>query len=428
MRKAEVTAFLSLIFVMLVTFVGGVMEAASIQVAKNQRYCDGARAMESVFAEYQKEALEEYDVFVLDAGYESVAYSEELLDKRLQYYGVVNSQNSIERIQFLSDENGKAFFEQACAYTSHRYGLDYVKDMVGMTDLWEGIEKDMCDYEKEERENHNQLDSILEENEYELVQENNPIASVEGLKQSPVLSLVMPEGKTVSEKTVTLAELPSRRTLNQGYGDFKDSATYGRTVGKLLFGEYLLEHFNSAADECGNVLEYELEYLIAGKSSDRENLKTVVNRLLILRLAVHYIGMQKDADRQAKAQTLALTLCSALAVPAVTEVVAQGILLAWSYEDAVLDVKALLQGQKVSLTANGTKKLGYEEYLRIFLFLEKEEEITMRALDLMEMNLRNIQGLEFFKVDICVTRMEIKSRCSFRRGITYTFPLYFAYN
>ena len=61
MKKGEVTAYLSLVFILLMTFVGGIMESASIQMAKNYRRADMNRAMESVFAEYQKELLEEYE-------------------------------------------------------------------------------------------------------------------------------------------------------------------------------------------------------------------------------------------------------------------------------------------------------------------------------------------------------------------------------
>ena len=38
--RGEVTAYLSLIFILLVTFVGGVMDSASIQVAKNYHRAD----------------------------------------------------------------------------------------------------------------------------------------------------------------------------------------------------------------------------------------------------------------------------------------------------------------------------------------------------------------------------------------------------
>ena len=58
-KKGEVTAYLSLIFILFISFVGGIMESASVQMAKNYRRADMNRAMESVFAEYQKELLDD---------------------------------------------------------------------------------------------------------------------------------------------------------------------------------------------------------------------------------------------------------------------------------------------------------------------------------------------------------------------------------
>lgn len=70
-KRGEVTAFLALIFVLLVGFTGSMMESASLQSAKSYRRADMNCAMESVFAEYQRDMLEEFDLFVLDASYES---------------------------------------------------------------------------------------------------------------------------------------------------------------------------------------------------------------------------------------------------------------------------------------------------------------------------------------------------------------------
>lgn len=452
MKSAEITAFLSLIFILLVTFIGGVVDAASIQVAKNYRHVDAKRAMECVFAEYQKELLEEYDVFALDAGYESGEYSASLLDKRLEYYGLVNSKNTIERIQFLTDDFATAFIEQVCFYMEHKYGLNLVEDYLGKTEFWERQESEAKEFAKEESQNKEYLEGLLKENEGELPDEDNPISHVERLKQTPVLDLVMPEGKMVSEKSVSLSELVSRREKNQGYGDFSKEAKGEAITDKLLFGEYILEHFCSYMDEADNVLAYEVEYMIAGRESDRENLKAVVNELLLLRFVPNYTYLQGSADKWAEAKALALTLCSLLAVPAITEAAAQGILLAWAFGESLVDIRALLNGDRVplikensswQLSLSGLMKLGesgdvndgadvkdglkYEDYLMILLFLENKNATGMRCLDLIEQNLRKIHGLEFFRADICVTKLEIESRCSFRRGITYTFQTYFGY-
>ena len=452
MKKAEITAFLSLIFILVVTFVGSVVDAASIQVAKNHRRADVGRAMECIFAEYQKELLEEYDVFGLEAGYETGEYSEDLLYKRLEYYGIVNSENTIERIQFLTDDSAKGFLEQVSYYMEHKYGLDIIKDDLGMTQIWEKQESDAKDYEKEEQKNTDILNSLLQENDSELPDENNPIEHVNGLKNTPILDLVVPEGKSVSEKTVALAELPSHRELNQGYGDFSEESKENSVTDRLLFGEYVLEHFQSFTDEKEGILDYEVEYMIAGKGSDRENLKEIVKQLLLLRFVPNYTYLQGSAEKKAEAQALALTLCSVLAVPAITEAAVQGILLAWAFGESLVDIRALLNGEAVALikdneswqlSLSGLLELGesgdmndgadqkdglkYEEYLKILLFLESKEELGMRCLDVIEQNLNKIQGIDFLKVDSCITKLEINSNCTFRRGITYRFPTYFGY-
>lgn len=134
MKRAEVTAFLSLIFILLVTFVGGIMESASIQMAKSYRRADMNRAMESVFAEYQKELLEEYDIFALEGSYESGKYNESLIAGRLAFFGADNIDQTIKRIQFLPDQGASGFYEQVAYYMEHKYGADILKDKLGMTD------------------------------------------------------------------------------------------------------------------------------------------------------------------------------------------------------------------------------------------------------------------------------------------------------
>ena len=49
MVKGEITVFLSLVFLLLLTLVGALLESASIQLAKNERRADAGRAVESLF-------------------------------------------------------------------------------------------------------------------------------------------------------------------------------------------------------------------------------------------------------------------------------------------------------------------------------------------------------------------------------------------
>lgn len=454
MKRGEVTAYLSLVFILLITFVGALMESASIQLTKNYRRADMVRAAECIFAEYQKELLEEYEIFALEAGYESGTYEESNLFDRLEYYGAGNMEQEISRIQMLTDNGCAAFYEQAAAYMEHKYGLDIVKELAGKTDVWRQQEEKIEECTETEKEMQGKLAGLLEENGGELPKEDNPIEHVNVLKGLSLLELTVPAEMQISQKSIALDDTVSHRNLYRGYGDFSDAAKAPGTLSGLLYGEYVMEHFSTAADEASSgALDYQVEYILEGKGSDRENLEAVIGKLLLLRFVANYAYIQTDAAMKAEAEALALTLCSLLAVPAVTKAAAQGILLAWAYGESVVDIRSLLAGNRVAFVkskdswqlslsslltlgteedrndgADAEKGVSYGDYLRILLFLEKQETAGIRTLDLIEQNLRLEQGLTFFRADQCVSRVEFLSTCKLRRGITYQFPTYFGYN
>ena len=117
-----------------------------------------------------------------------------------------------------------------------------------------------------------------------------------------------------------------------------------------------------------------------------------------------------------------------------------------------MDLRSLLSGKKVAffksakdwqLQLNSLFRLGSEEdgmqgadsengmdygqYLQILLFLQKDSELTMRTLDRVEQNLKLEQGLEFFRVDACITKMKLQNTAEIWNGCTYTFPTYYGY-
>lgn len=244
------------------------------------------------------------------------------------------------------------------------------------------------------------------------------------------------------------------RERNQGYGDFPDVAEENGNLSSLLFGEYLLGHFSKFTDAeyTGGMLDYELEYILAGKNSDKENLEFVARKILLFRFVPNYAYIQTDSEMRAEAETAAMALCTLLAVPAITEAAAQGILLAWAYGEAIMDVRSLLKGNRVPLVKSkeswqlqfsklltlGTDEdhsegrddengLGYSEYLRMLLFLEKKEVTALRSLGIIEKNMQKLYGQPYFHADFCISRMEVSSVCSLRRGVCYQFKTYYGY-
>ncbi|WP_461815691.1 DUF5702 domain-containing protein [Faecalimonas sp.] len=450
MKKGELTAFLSILFLLFLSLTATIIESATVQVTKNKRRADVNRAIESVFAEYQKDLLKEYDIFALDGTYESNSFTEKKLVDRLKFYGAGKGTYKIEKIQFLSDDFGRAFREQVIQYMRQKNGADYMEEFSGVTTKWVDQEKEKGKYEEEGKEVTGSLNQSLAEAEQELPTEDNPLELFSVIKEKGILSLVVPKELNISEKMISLKEVPSNRKLRKGRGTFKTQKVKSDTMAKLYFTSYLLEKF-SAIDNPDEKkkLSYELEYVIGGKKSDKENLDIVVTKLVGMRFPVNYGFLLSDSVKKAEAETMAATLAGVIALPALIGVIKQAILFAWAFGESIMEVRALLSGEKVEVLKNkenwklqlssllklgkeeiNVKKsergLSYREYLRMLLFLQKEKEVTMRGLDVIEMNMRQKRG-EFFRVDSCISKLEIKSICTIREKITYRFPVLYGY-
>ena len=133
MRRAEITVFLSMVFILIVSFILGIIEITVIHTSKNLSRLETDRAVFSVFGEYQKELLEEYQVFAIDGSYGTGDFSEERITARMHYYETGETDHEITEIQFLTDNHGQAFREQVTAYMEECYGRGMIRDFTGLT-------------------------------------------------------------------------------------------------------------------------------------------------------------------------------------------------------------------------------------------------------------------------------------------------------
>ena len=451
MVKGELTVFLSLVFLLLLTLAGALLESASIQLLKNERRADAGRAVESVFAEYQKDLLKRYGIFAVESSYESETVSEDNILNRLSYYGAENIETDIVAIRYLTDQQGKEFVRQAVEYEKEKTGVGIVEDLAGSASVWKDQELTAEEYGKEDIETSTELDQMLEEEKKELPAENNPIAGFAEIKSIGILNLVCPDGFEVSSKTIDLSKTVSHRKLRQGYGTMKEKES--GTTDTIFFNLYLKDKFGNAVEKKDKtVLDYEVEYLLGGKEGDRENLEYVVRRISLLRFAVNYMYLLKDSSRQAEAETLATALCTLVAIPGVIPVVKHALLLAWAYGESLVDTKTLLAGKKVpvikssetwKLSLTGLQELlknksipegedvengySYEQCLQLMMVLKKKEELGMKALDLIELNLQTGEEKSFFQADACMTGMDVQGICRLRRSVKYEFHIPFQY-
>lgn len=222
-------------------------------------------------------------------------------------------------------------------------------------------------------------------------------------------------------------------------------------VNALVYQAYLNKYFQSYVSKEDkskkSVLKYEQEYIVCGNSSDKENLQSVVDRILLIRTVTNFSYLLTDSSSREKAYATAAALVGFTGIEPLIRATQMGILLVWSYEESLVDAAALLQGSKVPLVkskstfmltykdmftiskqkiqskakALGKKKLGigaisYEQFLDIFLFLENQTQKNYRTMDLIEANIK-LRHSKKFSMEDCI--YAIKVNCN------YTVPQMF---
>ena len=400
------TVMTSLMILILMTFAAAILESASLQTSKNIRRADVERSVESVFAEYQKELLEEYDIFGLDGSYETGSYTEDRVLDRMTVFGAIAGENQIEAIRFLSDNEGQEFADQVCRYLENLYGIDMIQDLIGREDEAKEQEEKAIDFQKREEENEKKMDEVLasggsleESGEGSEGEIENPLGVLQKLKHRVL------DGNSTSTGPCYFPEKCGRNgggIRTDETGRKGESAVSGANASeKLYMIAYIPDHFKSYTKaEDDRPLEYEQEYLIGGKQNDMENLQIVLNKIRRFRMASNFLYLQTDETKKAEAKVLAGIVSALLGNPGLTEVVAQGVLMAWAYGESIMDLRVLTAGGKVpsvktketwKLSLSGLLKLGttqdsgsssagesglsYEDYLKMLSLLGNQRDI-----------------------------------------------------
>ena len=381
--------FLSLALTMILSLVFTLLESARLYGLEAQSKMETELLLESKMAEYDTALLEQYHLYFLEAGRKGEPELSSL-EQSLQELGEENLRAKPGFLK-MSYTNLYEMQLENCYITNYTMATD---------DAGAEFRRQAADYVKE-------------------------------LKNKSILSLVVEDVSAVSTQTIDLSHDIAKRTCFTGNGQAQQE---DMTTG-LFFREYLLKQFSDYRNQSeSEVLQYEMEYLIAGKDSDVANLAGVAERMLAIREVANYIYLKGDAEKTALANTIALVTAGWTANPAVVKVVEEGILVAWAFSESIKDVKTLLKGGKVpflkgnaewtldvgALSESFAKEeesktsesgLSYGDYLRILLYLTGQEKLTYRAMNLMEQNIRRLPDRENFRMDCMIGSMEIQ--CSY---------------
>lgn len=254
--------------------------------------------------------------------------------------------------------------------------------------------------------------------------------SAKDIFDKSVLSLVIKDTSNLSTASVKTSSLPSQTSMSKSQ---ESSSLYDKAVmgvySNLYFGNYI-------DPKKKNALKYGLEYLVAGKDTDKSNLASVVERLVAIRHLPNYACLLQDEARKSEIETIAMSVAAVTCLPFLEPIAKAVLTEAWVLAESVNDVKALLAGEKLSLmktSANwktsltnlfGASAKGdvsgfkYEVYLGFLLMITDRDKVVYRTMDLIQMNICKNYNKEF--------RMN-KGLMSFKSNVTYNIaPLFTA--
>lgn len=258
------------------------------------------------------------------------------------------------------------------------------------------------------------------------------------LVQGSLLELVLPDGMEVSDAALPAEGLPSQNPRTE-------TAQSRNPVQQVLIHEYCCRFFQHAGKEGKKPVQYEVEYLLEGGMSDRENLEAAAAQIFLIRQGLNLLHILSDGAKREEARALALLITGAAGLAPLAEIAACFVMVVWAMGEAAVDVKSLLAGKKVplwktaqdwNLTLEGLLSMGqekvcpdtetegrgfsYEGYLKLLLLLEDTQEKQLRMLDVMQMNLQREDP--DFQAGQCVYGARITGRAR-GKHVFFTLPL-----
>ena len=470
------TVFLTLILTVMLSFSMTLIVSAGENTRRFAAECVTDIGMNSILAEYHRELLEQYNVFFTDISYGTQVIAYENMTEHLKNYINHNLQGDDLFVQGVYGNlihmeldniavNGALSACEEGGISLRRQAVDAIKQDVGITYLektgeWlatlqsSGImDINLLEKQKEAEKKvveltGKKMGTLFEKEE----QEDSAVTFYE----AGILNLVA-DREELSSREITLSQYASHRVHFESGGLSVPESYADDFWDELFFHEYLMSYTGHYGEEnSGSAyekkfgLEYETEYLLAGKAKDIDNLKAVAGQILAIRGGANLIALMQDEGKKQYVQILAFSMASLLGIPEAEEVLEELLKIIWAMAEALYDVTILLQGGRIPVIKQPeewhysmenalnfvrpetgqtkiTDGLSYEDYLRILLCFHGKEELTMRMADVMEMNIRNTPGNENFCMDGCFESFRVQIVYRGERDKKYTIDRTYGY-
>lgn len=390
-KQGSITVFLALMLSLLLSLVCTSIESVRMAAARTQILNSMDIGLYSLFGQYDKKLLEDYELFAIDGSFgKGQLDMASVYDDMKSYMVPVLKQNSqnltlkqggFTGYRLMTDDNGEPFYAQIVQYMKNSLGsrgiqllLDKMSERKAKTEeadrnadqAQSGHAIAQYDSEmnnaaqrsrqaeeeakkKQEQSGNNDFSSGEQLPAAPVKPVENPITVIKKIMKMGILELVLPYGKEISSAEIDKSDVVSTRNLQQGMKMPDGLQTDNSYTSEILFQQYIMDHLGSYANPARYSLAYQAEYIYGGKGNDVDNLKTVASKLLLIREGVNLACLMADGVKRAQAQSLALAIASGFLIPPASVVIESALLLCWSFAESVLDVRELFDGGRIPL-------------------------------------------------------------------------------
>lgn len=242
-----------------------------------------------------------------------------------------------------------------------------------------------------------------------------------------VLSIVLEDASNISGNAISLSNLPS--TTEEEKNDVSIlKETENKAILSLYSGMKFGNYLKPKEETC---LDYEMEYIIAGKDTDKENLAKTIEKMAAARNVVNIAYLITDKEKMSEVSVVAESAAVAIGLPFLEPVIKGVLIEAWALAEAVSDVKALLRGEKIAIIKNksnwntsltnltqsseaknkGDNGIDYETFLEILIIMESSHDCVYRIMDLIQVNVQKRYNTDFL-MSKCFQSMDITAAFS----------------
>lgn len=472
MRRGSITPFCAVSLMLITSLLFVLLEGARVYGLDCYADMKAEAGMDSVCGEYQPFLWQQYGLLFLDGAYGTEFFSMNYITESLENHLAANCDTSgwlqeelgldlfqlrtdellVEGYSLATDGNGEVFLKYVAERAKENLSLGIAEDLYENYQAAENLEKQHGGVEESIWEAKTVLAEV--EAEWELKQEENTGAGEESseeeiekpdisalanvldnarrMQNSSMLNMIFADLSQISKKEDSLSVDLQHRKREEGTLHFDgDSGWYQ----KLLVLHYMEDFFsNYFSKKEGHFLSYEMEYVACGKDSDWENLEGVLKKIMIIREASNVAYLLQDEEKMALAGDLAgMVGLMAGENPGVVKVIQIGIIGAWAYMESVLDIRALVAGERIPLMKKEREwtteltnlwsvfdkeakakmceeGLSYVDYLKQVLFTMNNQKLAYRMMEVMEIGMRQVKAYENCRMDQMLVALQYKVR------------------